>query len=221
MKVKKVSEENNNKLSVSEEKLFHISDPSMISSVPSSPSSTATMLSSAVSNLTEMLTDHICTHQRQCVLRQPKPPPADKWSILVHIRSKYHEHFLTSVPARYGPHDNCMVVEYENYGCSDCIWFKKWGQLHGYPDLWPLKYIKSGTYSDQILTDTWYFDIVFTRMICSYVLKNVIYKYLSLITGIPPSSGGGDKRIIEEKNINDNKKLLGLAETSWQLMQHS
>ena len=78
MKVKKVSEENNNKLSVSEEKLFHISDPSMISSVPSSPSSTATMSSSAVSNLTEMLTDHICTHQRQCVLRQPKPPPADK-----------------------------------------------------------------------------------------------------------------------------------------------
>jgi len=152
---KKILEENNNKLSVSEEKSFPISDPSIISSLSSSPSSTAATSSSAVSNLTGMLmpTDHICTHQRQCVLRQPKPPPADKCSILVHMGSKYHEHFLTSIPARYGPHDNCMVVEYENYGCSDCIWFKKWGQLHGYPDLWPLKYIESGTYSDQNFTD--------------------------------------------------------------------
>ena len=150
MKVKKVFEKNNNKLSISEEKSFPIPDPSSVSSTPSSTSATS---SSAVSNLTGMPTDHICTHQRQCVLRQPKPPPADKCSILVHMGSKYHEHFLTSVPARYGPHDNCMAVEYENYGCSDCIWFKKWGQLHGYPDLWPLKYIKSGTYSDQNFDD--------------------------------------------------------------------
>ena len=94
--------------------------------------------------------DNLCDHQPQCVIRQPKPPPADKCSILVHNGSKYHEHFLTSVPARYGPHDNCMAVAYENYGCSDCIWFKKWGELHGYPDLWPFKYIKAGTYSDQL-----------------------------------------------------------------------
>ena len=94
--------------------------------------------------------DNLCDHQPQCVIRQPKPPPADKCSILVHNGSKYHEHFLTSVPARYGPHDKCMVVAYENYGCSDCIWFKKWGELHGYPDLWPFKYIKAGTYSDQL-----------------------------------------------------------------------
>ena len=89
-----------------------------------------------------------CEHRPQCVIRQPKSPPADKCSILVHNGSMYHEHFLTSVPARYGPHDNCMAVSYENYGCSDCIWFKKWGELHGYPDLWPLKYIESGTYRD-------------------------------------------------------------------------
>ena len=92
--------------------------------------------------------DNPCEHRPQCVIRQPKSPPADKCSILVHHGSKYHEHFLTSVPARYGPHDNCMAVSYENYGCSDCIWFKKWGELHGYPDLWPLKYIESGTYRD-------------------------------------------------------------------------
>ena len=92
-----------------------------------------------------------CEHQPQCILRQPKPPPPQKCSILVHNGSKYHEHFLTSVPARYGPHENCMAVAYENYGCSDCIWFKKWGELHGYPDLWPLKYIKSGTYGDHLL----------------------------------------------------------------------
>ena len=95
-----------------------------------------------------------CEHQPQCILRQPKPPPPQKCSILVHNGSKYHEHFLTSVPARYGPHENCMAVAYENYGCSDCIWFKKWGELHGYPDLWPLKYIKSGTYNDQLLLPT-------------------------------------------------------------------
>ena len=94
--------------------------------------------------------DKSCEHKPQCVVRQPKPPPVDKCSILVHNGSKYHEHFLTSVPARYGPHDNCMAVSYENYGCSDCIWFKKWGELHGYPDLWPLKYIESGTYSDHL-----------------------------------------------------------------------
>ena len=102
--------------------------------------------------------DKSCEHKPQCVVRQPKPPPSDKCSILVHNGSKYHEHFLTSVPARYGPHDNCMAVSYENYGCSDCIWVQKWGELHGYPDLWPLKYIKSGTYSDHL--GNWYPIIV-------------------------------------------------------------
>ena len=41
-------------------------------------------------------------------------------------------------------------ISINDYGCSDCIWFKKWGELHGYPDLWPFKYIKAGTYSDQL-----------------------------------------------------------------------
>ena len=142
-------EKNNNK------KLLlgkHNSDQIMpsLESISSSPASIA---SSAKTIQPEKPAVYICKHQPQCTLRQPKPPPAEKCSILVHRGSKYHEHFLTSVPARYGPHDGCMAVEYENYGCSDCIWFKKWGQLHGYPDLWPLKYIKSGTYSDQKFTD--------------------------------------------------------------------
>ena len=106
---------------------------------------------SATNTSPPILKDQFCQHQPQCILRQPKPPPPQKCSILVHNGSKYHEHFLTSVPARYGPHENCMAVAYENYGCSDCIWFKKWGELHGYPDLWPLKYIKSGTYGDHLL----------------------------------------------------------------------
>ena len=142
-------------VSFSEQKSCPISYPSISSSVLTSPAMTTSRGVSA---------DNICTHQPQCTVRQPKPPPADKCSVLVHEGSKYHEHFLTSVPARYGPHDNCMAVEYENYGCSDCIWFKKWGQLHGYPDLWPLKYIKSGTYSEQTFNDNWYPVIVIANL---------------------------------------------------------
>ena len=93
---------------------------------------------------------HLCQHTPQCAQRQPKPPPPDKSSVLVHMGSMYHEHFMShGVPARYGPHDDCMAVDYKNYGCGDCIWFKRWGELHGYPDLSPWKYVASGKYSDQ------------------------------------------------------------------------
>ena len=95
---------------------------------------------------------HLCQHTPRCVARQPKPPPPEKCSVLVHMGSKYHEHQQShAVPARYGPHDDCMAVENVNYGCSDCIWYKKWGELHGYPDLYPWKYINSRTYSDEEL----------------------------------------------------------------------
>ena len=94
---------------------------------------------------------HLCQHTPQCVQRQPKPPPPEKSSVLVHTGSLYHEHFMShGVPARYGPHDDCMAVDNNNYGCGDCIWFKRWGELHGYPDLTPWKYVASGNYSDQL-----------------------------------------------------------------------
>ena len=83
-----------------------------------------------------------CSHSTHCVARQPLPPPPEKCSILCHTGSKYHEHMAseTGVPSRYGTHEYCMRIEYENYGCEDCIWFKKWGFLHGYPDISPRSY---------------------------------------------------------------------------------
>ena len=125
------------------------SSPCPVVSIPKFGTVSAALTISPAITSSSNSSDNLCDHQPQCVIRQPKPPPAEKCSILVHNSSKYHEHFLTSVPARYGPYDDCMAVAYENYGCTDCIWFKKWGELHGYPDLWPLKYIKSGTYADQ------------------------------------------------------------------------
>ena len=80
-----------------------------------------------------------CLHIPQCVERQPRPPPPEKCSILVHPGSKYHEHMVSEsgVPSRFWTHEYCMRIEYENYGCEECIWFKWWGQLHGYPDINP------------------------------------------------------------------------------------
>ena len=80
-----------------------------------------------------------CSHSPQCVIRQPKPPPLDKSTILVHHGSKYHEHMDSEagVPARYNTHEYCMRIDYRNYGCEDCIWFKWWGELHGFPDINP------------------------------------------------------------------------------------
>ena len=85
----------------------------------------------------------VCSHSPQCISRQPLPPPPEKCSILNHLGSKYHVHMVnetSGVPARYGPHEYCMRIEYENYGCEDCIWFKWWGELHGYPDISPWSY---------------------------------------------------------------------------------
>ena len=80
-----------------------------------------------------------CHHSPQCVLRQPKPPPAEKCKVLIHPGSNYHEHIISErgVPSRFSTHDYCMRIEYENYGCQDCVWFKWWGELHGYPDINP------------------------------------------------------------------------------------
>ena len=80
-----------------------------------------------------------CHHTPQCVTRQPRPPPSDKCAILVHEGSRYHEHMASErgVPARYSTCEYCMRIDWKNYGCEDCIWFKWWGELHGYPDINP------------------------------------------------------------------------------------
>ena len=86
---------------------------------------------------------YACKHTPQCVAREPNPPPPHKCSVLEHMGSMYHEHLLSGphgLPARYGPHEDCMAIENRNYGCSDCVWYKRWGELHGLPDLYPWKY---------------------------------------------------------------------------------
>ena len=111
------------------------SDP--LSTSPTSPS--ATLLTPPSTSESSSSSTKKCTHESQCVIRQPKQPPPDKCKILVHKGSKYHVHMDSEegVPARYNTHDYCMRIEYENYGCADCIWFKWWGELHGYPDINP------------------------------------------------------------------------------------
>jgi hypothetical protein len=41
------------------------------------------------------------------------------------------------VPSRYNTHEYCMRIEYENYGCENCLWYKWWGEKHGFPDINP------------------------------------------------------------------------------------
>ena len=128
--------------------------PYSSTSLPATTSTkfTSCPLSSPTLQTTTSEVSNTCKHRPQCVQRQPKPPPPDKCSILVHNGSKYHE-LKTSgahgLPACYGPHEDCMKVENRNFGCSEYIWFKKWGELHGLPDLYPWKYTQSGIYSDQ------------------------------------------------------------------------
>ena len=60
-------------------------------------------------------------------------------SVMHHAGSLYHEHMASEkgVPSRYNTHEYCMRIEYENYGCENCIWYKWWGEKHGFPDINP------------------------------------------------------------------------------------
>ena len=112
-------------------------DPSKKS--PSNPTQTAEILATFLPNCSSISANITCAHTPTCILRQPKPPPPDKCSILEHFGSRYHEHFSSSegVPSRYGTHQYCMRIDHNNYGCEKCVWYKWWGELHGYPDVNP------------------------------------------------------------------------------------
>ena len=107
-------------------------------------SSTVSSKPAASLSLTASSSPYICPHSTQCIERQPKPPPPEKCSILQHTGSKYHEHLASSggVPARYHTHKDCMMIDHHNYGCRDCVWYKWWGELHGYPDINPWDFKK-------------------------------------------------------------------------------
>ena len=58
----------------------------------------------------------ICSHSPQCITRQPRSPPSNKCSILIHHGSDYHEHIQSQagVPYQLGmTHEYFMRIEYE------------------------------------------------------------------------------------------------------------
>ena len=85
-----------------------------------------------------------CHHSPVCVSRQPFPPPSPSITFLENEKSKYHEHMMSKygAPSRYGGHDRCMNGSSNNYGCDSCVWFKWFGELHGFPDINPWDFKK-------------------------------------------------------------------------------
>ena len=115
------------------------------SSPPKSPStlSVLTPAMTATSTTFSIMRSSSCSHQPQCSTRQPKPPPMSKYSFLHHPHSKYREHMISNtIPSRYGTHEYCMRIDHHNYGCEDCVWWKWYGELHGFPDIYPGNYSK-------------------------------------------------------------------------------
>ena len=107
----------------------------------------------------------LCSHSPQCVIRQPHPPPPDKCSVMQHSGSLYHEHMVSEmgVPSRYNTHEYCMRIEYQNYGCDNCIWFKWWGELHEYPDINPWSFrehLEPVTHLWLILSIEWFLSSI-------------------------------------------------------------
>ena len=113
---------------------------SITSTSPSSPSNEHFLPSKQNKNK-----DDICQHSPQCVRRQPLPPPLPRITFLKDNDSDYHKHMMDwrfGVPGRYGGHEDCLRIENKNYGCSDCKYFKRFGERLGYPDINPWTYRK-------------------------------------------------------------------------------
>jgi len=86
-----------------------------------------------------------CHHSQQCVIRQPFPPPLPSLTFLKDDTSLYHKHMMGKkfmIPGIYSTHGKCMETDDINQGCSNCRWFKKFGEKHGLPDINPLRYRK-------------------------------------------------------------------------------
>ena len=66
-----------------------------------------------------------CSHSKQCLIREPFPPPYPSLIPVENMNSLYHLKFLS------GDFDYwvrtcsyCMRVHYEKYGCESCVWLK-------------------------------------------------------------------------------------------------
>ena len=75
---------------------------------------------------------------------KPIPPPFPSIAYLVNPSSLYHDKLQDQGGREYGDmHDRCKAIEYDRYGCEDCIWMKHFGTLHGYPDINPWDFKQS------------------------------------------------------------------------------
>ena len=87
-----------------------------------------------------------CTHSPQCVIREPFPPPFPSITFLHNENTKYHDHMMQWSKQEFAGCFRCFSIENENYGCADCRWLKFWykrnGEIHGFPDMDPWIYKK-------------------------------------------------------------------------------
>jgi hypothetical protein len=83
-----------------------------------------------------------CSHQKQCIVGQPFPPPLPSLMPLVNMYSQYHMKVLAGELDWGSTCAYCMRIDYEKYGCESCIWIICFGNLHGYPDVDPYDFQK-------------------------------------------------------------------------------
>ena len=83
-----------------------------------------------------------CSHNNQCIIRQPFPPPLPAVMPLVNMSSMYHKKIMAGQLDWGSTCAYCMRIDYEKYGCDSCVWIKCFGDLHGFPDLDPYYYKK-------------------------------------------------------------------------------
>ena len=88
-----------------------------------------------------------CSHVKQCIIREPFPPPLPTLTPLVNMHSLYHVKTLAGQLDWGRTCGYCFRMEHKNYGCESCVWIKHFGELHGYPDTDPFDYRK---YLDEI-----------------------------------------------------------------------
>ena len=88
------------------------------------------------------LSSNNCSHTKQCIIRQPFPPPIPALTPLVNMYSLYHMKTLAGELDWGSTCAYCMRIDYEKYGCESCVWIKCFGDLHGYPDLDPYDFKK-------------------------------------------------------------------------------
>ena len=71
-----------------------------------------------------ILSSSNCSHPKQCIIRQPFPPPIPALTPLVNMYSLYHMKVLAGELDWGSTCAYCMRIDYEKYGCESCVWIK-------------------------------------------------------------------------------------------------